>query len=70
MNYLELLPEGTGFGYGWASVAGGQPGREGDLARMLQYGVHEGREAGEVDNIQKQILAECEGPCNLRLEGK
>ena len=54
-----LPPEGTDWMY-WidSDVVRGQPGRV--VARGLQYGVREGREAGEVVCIPSAFIANCD----------
>jgi len=51
-----LPPEGTELVDWLDSEFRGQPGR---VARVLQYGVREGREAGEVVCIPEAFIANC-----------
>ncbi len=62
---LVWLPEGTEWEDFMTPVLADSPVGEGDVVRILQYGVREGREVSEAVKTIQEILAECESSCIL-----
>ena len=62
------LPEGTGGGLVVAPLPADSPVGEGDVVRVLQCEVREGREAGEVVVIPKAFIAKRNQSFILQLE--
>jgi len=68
MKHLDDLPEGTGGGLVVSPLPADSPVGEGDVVRLLQYEVREGREVGEVVVLPKAFIAKRNKSVILQLE--
>ncbi len=64
---VVFLPEGTEWLDFMTPMLADSPVGKGDVVRILQYGVREGREVRRAVHTIETILAECENPCILEV---
>jgi len=65
---VEDLPEGTDWMDFYTPRSADSPVGKWDVARIMQYEVREGSEAGEVVVLPKAFIAKGNQTCILRLE--